>query len=314
MNPTQAIKQAPQRPNRMVLTALRGGKIARPLRVLAYGTEGVGKSTFAADAPSPVFLCSEDGTAQLDVQRFPEPRAWADVFDAVDTLLAGGHEHKTLVLDTLDWMEPLCWAHVCAAKNWKNIEDPGFGKGYVPATDEWRKLLARLDELRNKAGMHIVLLAHSQVKMFSNPEGENFDRYELMLQKSASGLVRQWCDDVLFCSFEEFAVKGTGARQAKGVSEGARIIRTERRAAFDAKNRHGLPFQLSLSWADYWDAVQAGTPKDAGALDKLIRELVAGTPIEEKAIAAADKAAGDALQLAKILDHARGQLNTGDQS
>jgi hypothetical protein len=309
-----AIKSAPQRTNRMGITALRGGKIARPIRVLAYGTEGVGKSTFAADAPAPVFLCSEDGTAQLDVVRFPEPTCWADVFDAVDSLLAGGHDRQTLVLDTLDWMEPICWAHVCERNKWKSIEDPGFGKGYVPATDEWRKLLARLDELRAKAGMNIVLLAHANVRLFNNPEGENFDRYELKLQKSAAGLVKEWVDDVLFMSFEEFAVKGASARQAKGISEGARIIRTERRAAFDAKNRHGLPFQMPLAWADYWDAVQAGAPRTAEALDKQIRELVTGTPIEAKALEATEKAAGDALRLAKILDHARGQLNTGEQS
>jgi len=287
----------------MTLAALQSGKLQRPLRVLAYGTEGVGKSTFAADAPAPVFLCSEDGTAHLDVVRFPEPQTWQDVFDALDAL-HGEHDRQTLVIDTLDWLEPLCWAHVCQANRWKSIEDPGWGKGYTPATAEWRRLLARLDELRDKRGMHLVLLAHSQVRSFANPEGENFDRYELMLHKQASGVMRQWADDVLFMSFEEFAVKGE-SRKAKGVSEGARIVRTERRAAFDAKNRHGLPFQLPLSWEDYHAAVHAGSPADAAGLEQKIREAVAGTDIEEKALAAVAKADGDALKLSRILDHAR---------
>jgi hypothetical protein len=229
-----------------------------------------------------------------------------DVFDAIDALLAGGHGRQTLVIDTLDWMEPLCWAHVCDRNKWKTIEDLSFGKGYVSATDEWRKLLARLDELRSKTGMHIILLAHAHVKGFNNPEGDNFDRYELKLQKSAAGLVKEWVDDVLFMSFEEFAVKASGGRQAKGVSEGARIIRTERRAAFDAKNRHALPFQMPLSWAEYWTAVQGGP--QASELEAKIRVIVAGTDFEAKAIAAIEKASGDALQLAKILDHARAKV------
>ncbi len=58
---------------KMCIESVRTGRIEKPIRVLMYGTDGVGKTTFAADAPGPVFLAAEDGTAQLDVARFPEP-------------------------------------------------------------------------------------------------------------------------------------------------------------------------------------------------------------------------------------------------
>lgn len=303
-----AKKQPAQRANRMTLGNAIRGRISLPVKILAYGTEGVGKSTFAADAPAPIFLCSEDGTAQLDITRFPEPRDWQDVVDAVRTLLEADHDRKTFVVDTLDWLEPLCWEYVCHENGWKDIEAPGYGKGYVPATDQWRMFLRGLDALRVKRGMHVVLLAHAQVKQFNNPEGENYDRFELKLQKSASGLVREWCEDVLFCSFEEFAVMQKSGK-AKGVSDGSRIMRTEKRAAFDAKNRHGLPFQLPLSWDEYWTAVGADGPERAEELRGEIQALVAGTSVEAKAANSVKLAGDDVRKLAQILDYARGRIN-----
>lgn len=217
---------------KMSLQNVVSGKLVRPVRVLIHGTEGVGKSTFAADAPAPIFICPEDGTAQLDIERFPEPAHYDEVIEAINVLQHEEHDRKTLVLDTADWLEPLIWEAVCAKAKKPNIEAFGFGKGYVAALDEWRGLVARLDRLRAK-GMHIVIVAHSHVKAFSNPEGENFDRYELKLNGKAAGLLKEWSDAVLFASFEQ-ATYEDGSRH-KGISTGARVMRSERRAAFDAK-------------------------------------------------------------------------------
>ena len=81
--------------SRMTLAAVKKGRIKQPLRVIVYGQEGVGKSTFAACAPSPIFLCAESGTNHLDIARFPAPEQWSDVFDAVDLLTRQEHDYKT---------------------------------------------------------------------------------------------------------------------------------------------------------------------------------------------------------------------------
>ena len=93
---------------------------SRPLRIALFGVPGVGKTTFAAQAPAPIFLCAEDGAGFLDAQAFPKPSSWGDVLEAVQELMHGEHSFKTLVIDTLDALEALCWEHVCKSQPGKN--------------------------------------------------------------------------------------------------------------------------------------------------------------------------------------------------
>lgn len=306
--------KAATKPTRMTLDAITSGKKKRPARVLLYGTEGVGKSTWASNAPAPVFLGTEDGTAQLDVSRFPEPTTWDEALAAVDTLTTAEHAYRSLVVDTLDWLEPLCWAAVVEAAGVHNIEDLGFGKGYVAALDKWRAMLARLDALRDRRGMHVILLAHSWIKTFRNPEGDDFDRYELKLHAKTSGLVKEWSDAVLFACYETLTATDKSKR-TRGVSTGARIVHTERRAAFDAKNRYGLPAELPLDWSAFAEAMATGTPADAAAILSAITAALADAPADlgEKVRAAADAANGDAGALARVLDKLNARLAISNQ-
>lgn len=301
------------RPSRMTLGAVTRGRVEKPIRVLVYGTEGIGKSTFGADAPSPIFLASEDGTAHLDVARFPEPQSWSDALDAVRVLATEPHDYRTLVIDTLDWLEPLCWAHVCAVAKKPDIEAFGFGKGYVAALDEWRLLLSRLDALRERTGMHVVLLAHSVVRTFKNPDADvgDFDRYELKLNAKAGGLLKEWADAVLFAQHETCSREVNG--KTRGVSTGARLVHTERRAAFDAKNRYGLPESFPLSWADFAEGVAAHKPADAKLLRAEIEAYVAQLDEADRAKSLAwlaSPSASDPNNLAKFADRLRGKLAT----
>jgi hypothetical protein len=131
----------------MVLSAISRGRIEKPNRVLVYGYPAIGKSTFASSAPSPIFLPAEEGTNHLDVTRFPRPERWSDLFDALETLTSEPHEFKTLVVDTLDALEPLNFKAVCEAAGKRSIADFPHGAGYVAANDQWRLLLARLERL-----------------------------------------------------------------------------------------------------------------------------------------------------------------------
>lgn len=300
----------PRSSGRMKLANGTSGRLSRPRRIVLYGTEGVGKSTFAACAPSPAFIGAEDGTAELDVKRYPEPETWSEVIEAIDDLATSEHDRRTVVIDTLDWLEPLCWSHVCAKASKASIEDFGYGRGYEAALDEWRILLARLNALRDARGMSVVLLAHSWIKTFQNPEGDDFDRYELKLHKKAAGLIKEWSDAVLFARYEEFSVGGDGkGGKGKGAGVGARLLHTERRPAWDAKNRYGLPESLPLSWDEFDAACKAGTPDDPAKLVAAIED-VAGRSDDKTAMeirAAVGRAGGDVTKLAALLDWARGK-------
>ncbi len=153
--------------SRMTLGSVVSGRLEKPTRTLIHGTEGVGNSTFAATAPKPIFICTEDGTSQISISRFPEPQSFNEGIEAIDVLMVEKHEFETLVVATLDWLEPIVWAHVCAQSRKKSIEDFGYGKGYTIALDAWRQIVARLDRLKAQRTMHVVLVAHSWIKEFS---------------------------------------------------------------------------------------------------------------------------------------------------
>ena len=307
-----AAGSSPPSSGRMKLDAVRRGVRPAADRVLLVGTEGVGKSTFAADAPSPIFLAAEDGIRHLDVASFPEPTSFADVMDAIRTLQTEPHEFQTLVIDTIDWVEPLVFEAVCQQNGWTTIEDPGYGKGFTVALVEWRKLLAALDRLRTERGMEIILLAHATIRTFSNPAGSNFDRYEMKLQRSAAALVKEWTDANLFAIHEDF-IQDPKERKSKVISTGRRVMHTERTSAWDAKNRHALPPELPLAYAEYAAARAAGQPGDPVALRREADDLVARLQLDDATLAKTrtwldGQAAQGATALAKAVDRLRSKV------
>lgn len=308
-----------QTAKRMSLANASKGKLAKPMRVLLAGVEGIGKSTFASKAPAPIFLCAEDGTAELDVQRFPEPCSWAEVFEAIDTLATEPHDLQTLVIDSADWLEPMCWRAVCdkpdpkTRKRYESIEDFGYGRGYSAALEEWRRLAAALGRLRAARGMHVILIAHTWIKTFKNPEGDDFDRYQLKLHDKAAGFLREWSDVVLFANYETFTHESNG--RAKGVSTGARVIHTERCAAWDAKNRYDLPATLPLDWDAFHEAVKAHRPADAATLQARISAMLeqASSSLKARVQDSVKNAGDNAAELARIANKLSATINLKTQ-
>lgn len=303
-------QQQPPPPRKNRLAAVVTGRLTRPIRLVMYATDGVGKSTFASNAPSPIFIGAEDGTAQLDVKRMPDVHSWSDIGESLAELEQGEHSYQTAVLDTADWAEPMCWAHLCKTRQWADIEEPGFGKGYNAALDEWRHLLARFERIRAR-GMNVIILAHCVIRTFKNPAGDDFDRYEMALNNKASGLLRQWADCVLFAQHETFAVKESKKAKAKGVSSGARIMHTQRTAAWDAKNRYDLPEELPLDWQTFADAVDAHRPADPSLLRARITGMlinITDDALTARVNADLSKAGDDAARLAHIADKLAAKL------
>jgi hypothetical protein len=296
------------------LSLVTKGKQPKPTRLLLYGVEGVGKSSFAANAPNPIFICTESGTEQLDIARFPEPTTLGDVSASLRELAGGEHDYKTLVIDTLDRLEPLIWHEVISThkdkrgRAYESIADVPYGAGYDAALEHWRVLVSQFEYLRSKRGMGLVLIAHSAIKTFKNPEGEDFDRYGVKVHHKAGGLLREWCDDVLFAAYETYVAEING--RSKGVSTGARVLHSQRSAAWDAKNRHDLPPTLPLDWQSYaaaLDAHQVATPQQLRAQ---IEAACLGAPPElVTRVAGAMVRAENAQQLARILNKLQAEVS-----
>lgn len=271
------------------------GVIEANVKLVIHGPEGVGKTTFAAGAPSPIFICTEDGTEHLPVDRIQKPETLSDVYGAIRELTEAEHKYVTLVIDSLDWCQPIIDAAVCAAHGWRTLDEPGFGRGPSTALAEWRVMLSKLERLREK--MHIVLIAHSEIKAFKNPVGDDYDRYQLKLTGKASSLVREWADTVLFATYESATVEKNG--RAKGVSTGKRITHTEHSAGWDAKNRQSLPPTLPLDWGAFDRARLADHEAELAALLE-----AAGAKDAEKAVewikTQGNKAAARAAVIARL--------------
>ena len=213
--------------------------------------QGIGKTTFAASAPSPIVIQTEDGLGTLDVATFPLAKTYQDVMDALTVLATEPHEFQSVIIDSLDWFEPLVWQHTLRQHPTTekgvavaNIDDYGFGKGFNLATDYWRDYIDALNYLRDQRSMTIIQIAHTTIKRFDSPEAEPYDRYQIKLHRAAGGLVLEHSDCVFFANYRIGTTKtdvGFKKEVRRAIGSGERVLYTQERPAFTAKNRYGLP-------------------------------------------------------------------------
>jgi len=237
-----------------MLGQVQSGRKPAPRRVMLYGTHGIGKSTFGSMCPGSIFIQTEDGLGEIDCDKFPLVETFDQVITALSELYSEKHPYRTVVVDSLDWLERLIWADVCKKKMVESIEDIGYAKGYVFALTQWREFLDGLTALRTERGMMVMLIAHAKIEKFENPETDNYDRYVPRLHKLASAVVQEWCDEVLFATYKVYTKttdEGFNRKKTKGTGTGERIIRTTERPAHVAKNRLNLPDELPLDWTAY---------------------------------------------------------------
>lgn len=285
------------------------GRISKPILILVYGPDGIGKSSFGAKAPNPIFFGPESGTDCLDVCRYPEPKNWKEVLEGLDDLITSPHDYKTLVVDSLDWIEPLLFTRIIAddAKNAKTIETAcgGFGKGYIEAEKRWKdEFIERLNQLRLNRRMNIILVAHSDVVNFPDPESQTeYKRYELKLHKRSSAKFREYVDAVLFCTFRTFIKRDKDTDKVKAFSMGDRIMLTEKRPAYDAKNRYGLSHEIQLDWNELLVEIEKGSPSSLPAIKARIEgqiSVMKNTDLKKTVLETIKKAGDDVPTLTKI--------------
>ena len=224
-------------------------------KILLAGEPKIGKSTFASSAPGAIGILTEDGMAGIDSQAFPLASTLDDVYSAITTLLKEPHDFQTVFLDSLDWLEPLMNAHVCKANNWKDIETPGFGKGYVAAAAEWRNVLDGLEALRRERQMGIILICHVKVQRIDSPTVEGYDAYVLKMHNRASALVEEWADIVGFASHRiktKQVDAGFGNKETKALKSTERVLHLEPHPAYPSGSRFGLR-DCPLEWSAFAD-------------------------------------------------------------
>lgn len=226
---------------------ITSGRIARPQKLVFYGSEGIGKTSLAAQCPDPLFIDTEGGTAHLDVRRTQKPQEWDELIALVREIAVTPDICRTLVIDTADWAESMCIDFICKKYNQPGIESFGYGKGYSYLAEEFSRLLLACNEVI-LSGKNVVITAHAKMRKQELPDEQGaFDRWELKLSKQTAPLLKEWPDALLFLNFKTFVI-ATDANTHKAQG-GKRVIYTSHHPCWDAKNRHNLPDELDLVYA-----------------------------------------------------------------
>ena len=223
------------------------GRQTENIKLVIYGPEGVGKTTFANKFPAPLNLDIEDGSKQLDVERVDDIINYDDVIETIKWLITNKHEYKTLIIDTADWLEKLCDEKICTENDITSIEAMGYGQGYGERRTIFGRLLTLINVLKSK--MNVIFLAHSKVERIDPPQNSSlpYDHISLKCSKQVAPLLKEWCDALLFMTFDD-KVEVDKQKRAKAIGGNERIMYTQHTAFCDAKNRFGLD---PLIYADY---------------------------------------------------------------
>jgi hypothetical protein len=281
--------------------------------VIVHSLGGVGKTTFAADAPGNIFLDVENSTREIKgAKKFPVPEiwTWGYILECVDWLHDSQHSFRTLSFDTVDVMEPMAWTELLRTKptiangksviNCKSIEDYPFNGGKSMVLDVWRALLSKLDRLRRDKKMSIIMLSHSAPRMVDNPHGDNYEMADLKVDKHLAGALCDWADSVLYAQ-KVFAVsKDNKFAKGKAIGDGSRVMHSDGSPAFRAKNRYALPQTMALSWEEFYKHARGEMVADPADIARRIHSVFQNTPLGPSATAGTAKYTGDARKLLKL--------------
>ena len=252
------------------------GKIPCAKKVVIYGPEGIGKSTFASKFPDPVFIDTEGSTKDMDVARFEKASSWPMLMEQIRFVRSNPSICKTLVIDTADWAEQMCVTDLCARYGKKGVEDFGYGNGYVYAKEEFGRFLNALEEVV-ESGINVVLTAHAQMRKFEQPDELGaYDRWEMKLGKKTSSqttpLVKEWADMVLFANYKTWSIAVDDKGKKRKAQGGERTMYTSHHSCWDAKNRYGLPEEVPFSYDSIRAIIEPETKVENKPEDAMLKQ------------------------------------------
>lgn len=236
---------------------ITSGPTATAQKVVLYGVEGIGKSTFASQFPDSVFIDIEGSTSNMNVKRLPTPKSWQMIMDEVEDVKQR-QICQTLIIDSGDWAERKCKEHLASLGKWTDSTND-YGAKYVSLEKEFGQLVNKLSDVV-EAGINVVVTAHAKLKKKEEPDQMGaYDRYQLKMEDKTGGMLKEWADMVLFANYETTIVTDSKTNSKKATG-GQRIMFTSHHPGWDAKNRHNLQDKLPLDFGTIAHIFQKAAP------------------------------------------------------
>lgn len=288
----------------MKLIDVRKGDKNKAPTLVIYGGTKVGKTHFGAHAPSPVFICAENGLTKFKHIDRVVPNAPDDVFEFLSDIATQPHEFKTVVIDSLDWLEALFCKQICDEGGHSSMDDIAFGKLYGKLPPYWRKLFVALDAVAAK-GINVICIAHEQIRRVTTP-GADYIKMDMKLVESFnvknSSLVQEWADVVAYAKVESVVSEG------KIKSNDKRVLVLQPSATHVGGSRLSLPASIPLDWNEYANAIRDAVPLDIEEYHTELNKLRLGMNAKQLDIcnAALEKAGNNPDLLHKLIVWARG--------
>lgn len=250
------------------LSSLKSTKRDDPPVILLYGVDGIGKTSLAAEFPDPIYLATEGERPPSDVDLVTPGtiESFDELLDVFGELLTEEHDRKSVILDSLDGLEPLVWRATCQRIGVATIEEPGYGRGYIETDTEWNELMSAVSALARR-GICVIMLAHPEIVRFDSPVTDPYSRYQPKLHKRANALVREKSDIVAFMNYRVSIKEKEVARQTKVAhAEGGkeRQVHLNEGAGFNAKNRYSMPDVISYKKGEGFTALSKHFPEPTG--------------------------------------------------
>lgn len=285
------------------------GKKKQPINIVVVGTPGVGKSSFAAKAPRPIFL-GADETGELDIDRMPRPKSYVELLSQLDHLIKNkGLEYQSVVIDTLDSVEQMVHQELLASDPKKTgsmiAAHGGYGKALDMSASRLTDLRERLKTLRDQHGMNVIIVAHAKKATATDSIlGMSYDTQEMALHAKAQAIFADWVSAVLFATYIIHPQAGTNTDKIFAMGEGKRVLLTEKRPGHIGKNRFSLPYEMDLDF----NAFKAAVDKfyDDGPSAEAVSVVIAGLcenvdeDLKGKVLGQMKIANGDITKLQKI--------------
>lgn len=233
-----------------LLNNIESGFIRQPIYGMAHGPKGVGKTTIGSTFPRPLFFDMEESSKSFDVQRV-EPTSYEEIMATIKDANARDKStlpFESLILDSGDMLERIIHKKVCTDNQVSAIEDIPYKNGYIYALDYWFEIIKETKKLRDIHGVHVLWLCHSVIKKFDNPQlNTSYDRYVVKMHHKAADLLEELCEMVLFVNNDVATKKDKMTKKIHAIDLESHCMFTRLSAAYDAKNRIGLPKKIEFT-------------------------------------------------------------------